>query len=271
MKKENPPSIDDLLHNSGVEVKHFSTKFMIATNLGKEVTIPVLKDVEKILQNDGNQDYAHRLVGHFNTGRQVQVENSDLNLPNMKKMVEVIEMMSTAYVQKFFSDISNGSRPFVGKAELNDMWINEQLQGDFNPLHSHKAASPAALSGVFYLSAPPELTEYGVRTNFSKEKPRTGADKSKPGWLQIVHDTQTIPDFNTFKSTGTMVIPPIPGSFVLFPKDTAHQVFPFKGDGRRICLAFNVNVWYEEVGITEWSNFMINVSRSEKFKNPEKK
>ena len=77
------------------------------------------------------------------------------------------------------------------------------------------------------------------------------------GWINLDYGSQTSPDLNNFKMPEKISIPPVPGYCILFPQDTAHQVYPFDGDGSRICISFNVNVWYDQTGITQWSDILL--------------
>ena len=243
-------SIDELLHRSNVKVIEHSSRFMFGTDLGDKMVEEILPDVKEILASDNSRDYSDHLAGQFHRGKQVKIEPDHVGkYESLQTLCSAIQTISTAYVERFVNRAFKGSRTFKGNIELHDMWANEQSAGDWNPLHAHGTASPAGLSGVFYLESPEQLLD------LSLEQP----SEEKHGWVQLVYGGQVMPDLTNFRLPENLIVPPTPGTLILFPKDQAHQVFPYLGEGTRTNIAFNVNVWYRQRGMTAWSDNLIRL------------
>ena len=86
-------------------------------------------------------------------------------------------------------------------------WVVSQYAGDFNPMHIHDAN----LSGVAFLKVPPA------------------------GCLEFLG---SVP--NHFANHSYLAKPEV-GDFYLFPSWLTHQVYPFRCEGERRSLAFNVH------------------------------
>lgn len=101
--------------------------------------------------------------------------------------------------------------------QMYDLWLNVQRQGDYNPTHTHGAS----FSGVIYLQVPPQVH----------------AD-SADGHL-CLHGPEEY-HLQSFRTGMAHYVMPEPGLFVVFPAWQPHSVLPFRGDGERWSLAFNV-------------------------------
>ncbi len=254
-------SIDELLHRSNVKVIEHASRFMFGTDLGDKMVEEVLPDVKEILAEENARDYADHLAGQFHRGKQVKIEPSHVGkYESLQNVCAAIQTISSAYVERFVNRAFKGSRSFKGNVELHDMWANEQSAGDWNPLHSHGTASPAGLSGVLYLESPKELLDFSLENG----------SETKHGWVQLVYGQQVMPDLTNFRLPENLIIPPTPGTLILFPKDQAHQVFPYLCEGKRINIAFNVNVWYRQRGMTAWSDNLIRLHEASEKKSSKK-
>ena len=103
---------------------------------------------------------------------------------------------------------------------------DSQWAGDFNPMHIHDSN----LSGVCFLKIPPKFNE-----EYDKEDHHPTA-----GWLEFIG---SIP--NHFARHSYLVKPEV-GDFYLFPSWMIHQVYPFRSEGERRSMAFNVHLTLEE-------------------------
>ena len=103
-------------------------------------------------------------------------------------------------------------------------WINCSPIGSHNTAHMHPGAE---ISGVFYISVPPECGKIVFRD------PRPQSEMSQ---LQYK-------DGKIFKALAPRFpVSPAPGNLLLFPSWLMHQVEPGGGkEGLRISMAFNVN------------------------------
>jgi uncharacterized protein (TIGR02466 family) len=102
-------------------------------------------------------------------------------------------------------------------------WVNVNRTGDFNSVHVHPGST---WSGTYYVDA------------------GDPADPDKGTQLHLVDPCQG--RSTTFLSGGEYSVPasvfirPKPGLMVLFPSYVPHLVFPHKGTGARISIAFNL-------------------------------
>ena len=106
------------------------------------------------------------------------------------------------------------------------VWAVSQYAGDFNPVHIHDAN----LSGVAFLKMPP-----GFEEEYKKEDHHPTA-----GCLEFLG---SMPNHFTRHS---YIAKPEVGDFYLFPSWLAHQVYPFRSEGERRSMAFNVHFKLEE-------------------------
>ena len=108
-----------------------------------------------------------------------------------------------------------------GKTIAFRVWTVSQWAGDFNPMHIHDSN----LSGVCFLKIPPEFDK-----EYEKEDHHPTA-----GCLEFIG---SIP--NHFARHSFLVKPEV-GDFYLFPSWLVHQVYPFRSEGERRSMAFNVH------------------------------
>jgi len=121
--------------------------------------------------------------------------------------------------------IQSVGAPF-NKIDLGSVWINYGYRGDFNPIHTHDSL----LSGTIYMHQDDSIMqemEQGSKT--------TRDTSSIPGMTHFVHDLNYHP-FNRFSYSNKF----IKGDLVLFPSWLSHWVNPFRSDGERVTIAFNI-------------------------------
>lgn len=100
--------------------------------------------------------------------------------------------------------------------ELEGCWIVDQRANDYQILHAHV---PNLLSGIVYLEIPAcmEMSTY------------------PDGILTLIEE-------NPF------IILPIAGHMYVWPAYMLHTVYPFRGEGRRLALSFNLRARRPEEG-----------------------
>lgn len=155
------------------------------------------------------KDYTPYLAGRITEGRQLGLPLEKLS----PQIAELLIALSYHYLEQLAGQ--QAERPQY-KLELLDLWMVEQKAGDFNPVHQHGGL----LAGIIYLQVPPEcdiMTKEGcLEFLFGRHNPMTA-------------------DF-----CGQRTIKPVPGDLYIFPAWLQHVVYPFKGEGSRICMPFNV-------------------------------
>jgi uncharacterized protein (TIGR02466 family) len=96
-------------------------------------------------------------------------------------------------------------------------WAVLMKEGDSNSPHIHP---DACLSGVYYVET---------------------VDKPFPqGCIEFINPVETLSFNELLRADSCFKISPAAGELILFPSYLTHYVYPFKGPGERICIAFNV-------------------------------
>ena len=154
-------------------------------------------------------DWSHNLAG--NVKKEVAIDQN--KIPNFPEFL--ITMAKQYYKHTIEKDPIEGSK--VGFR----VWVVSQYAGDFNPMHIHDAN----LSGVAFLKIPPKFNE-----EYEKEDHHPTA-----GCLEFLGSMP-----NHFARHSYIVKPKV-GEFYLFPSWLTHQVYPFRSEGERRSLAFNIH------------------------------
>ena len=149
-------------------------------------------------------------------------------------------ILSNGNVKSNLDDIIPGGPHTHWHSRVVDAWVVSQKENDYIPVHAHdKVASfdnlteSCKISGILYLKVPEQIER---NTN---DKAIRGA---KDG--QIVFTGMGGAD--SFSTTTALNIIPEAGRLYLFPSSLNHQVYPFKGEGERRSLSFNVDVISKE-------------------------
>ena len=101
---------------------------------------------------------------------------------------------------------------------IMDMWVVSQYAGDYNESHTHGGT----LSGILYLKVPEQINE-----------------KTQPdGWLIFHGGRPYSPESLQIKMTEKFL--PKVGDFYIFKSKQEHGVYPFRGEGERRSLSFNL-------------------------------
>ena len=101
--------------------------------------------------------------------------------------------------------------------QMIDLWLNVQRQGDYNPTHTHGGS----FSGVLFLQVPPQINGESFDGQLCFHGPEE--------W-----------HIQSFRTGMAEYVLPVPGDFYVFPAWQPHSVAPFRGEGERWSIAFNV-------------------------------
>jgi len=153
-------------------------------------------------------DWSHNLAG--NVKKEIAIDHNKI-----KGFPEFMVTMSDQYLTKVLPEWTTDAKVSFS------VWVVSQYAGDFNPVHIHDAN----LSGVAFLKVP-----LGFDEEYRKEDHHPTA-----GCLEFLG---SIP--NHFARHSYTVKPEV-GDFYLFPSWLAHQVYPFRCEGERRSMAFNVH------------------------------
>ncbi len=103
------------------------------------------------------------------------------------------------------------------RLQMIDLWLNSQQAGDYNPTHTHGGS----LSGVLYLQVPEQISEDSFDGQICFHGPED--------W-----------HIQSFRTGMAHYVCPVAGEFYVFPAWQPHSVAPFRGEGERWSVAFNV-------------------------------
>ena len=166
---------------------------------------------DKILEDEKlskELDWSHNLAG--NVKKEVAINHAEV-----RGLPEFLVTMSDQYIKKVIPD-------WAPSAKIScRVWVVSHFAGDFNPVHIHDAN----LSGVAFLKVPP-----GFEEEYKKEDHHPTA-----GCLEFLGSMP-----NHFARHSYIVKPEV-GDFYLFPSWLAHQVYPFRCEGERRSMAWNVH------------------------------
>ena len=154
-------------------------------------------------------DWSHNLAG--NVKKEVAIDQN--KIPNFP---EFMITMAKAYYKHTIN-----AEPVEGSKVGFRVWVVSQYAGDFNPMHIHDAN----LSGVAFLKIPP-----GYNKEYEAEDHHPTA-----GCLEFLGSMP-----NHFARHSYIAKPKV-GDFYLFPSWLTHQVYPFRSEGERRSLAFNIH------------------------------
>ena len=106
-------------------------------------------------------------------------------------------------------------------------WAVLMSEGDYNTPHVHPEAH---ISGVYYVEMPAAMEQSREQTGGSLTfyDPRPGAEMYQIRYRRMQHN-----------------LTPQSGDIVVFPSYHRHAVFPYRGPGERISIAFNARLTVE--------------------------
>ena len=171
------------------------------------------EEADKWLEKD--IDVSHTLAGEIKAGKQCQIE-----LPEWFNIKDII----LKYLKNQFFLKDNQVKNF----HVVDSWIVSQYAGDYNPVHAHGSD----ISAIVYLKVPPQIKK-SFETIGKNDQPCVD------GCIHFIFGQYHEPSLQNF---GPRIVLPEVGDMYVFPGYIQHAVYPFKGDGERRCISFNVNL-----------------------------
>tara|TARA_R110000851_G_scaffold29092_3_gene80506 strand:+ start:966 stop:1625 length:660 start_codon:yes stop_codon:yes gene_type:complete len=187
---------------------------ILKSSVPQVVIDAVNEKADTILQDNkksNDLDYSSNLAG--NVKKEVA-----LSLAEVKGLEVVVNKLATEYIMKLVPNQLDPEKTIMSYSS----WVVSQYAGDFNPLHIHDSQ----LSGVLFLKMPP---------NYEEEYRREDHYPSV-GCLEFLGSVA-----NTFAKHSWLVKPQI-GDLYLFPSWLSHQVYPFRSEGERRSMAFNIHL-----------------------------
>jgi hypothetical protein len=150
-------------------------------------------------------------------GQQIQVYPNDLNL-DVSWLTRWIELIGQGYLE-LVSQQSGAEELKYVTPKCVSIWTIKQSAGDYQEMHTHPGGH---LSGVIYVDAPePSLAGSASDGQFMLRLPFTK-------------------DISRFIMNDTWKYAPQAGTVTLFPSYLPHAVYPWRGEGSRTVVAFDI-------------------------------
>ena len=172
-------------------------------------------------------DWSHMLAG--NVHREIQVVLTSVEERNRvrdelkKKCILYYDMLlQQGTVMRLGAERDMKRAIGPEDLEFKGLWMVSQKAGDFNPFHSHGGD----FSSVVYLRLPPGLEE---EWNNEDHLPSVGAIE--------FFDGRPSP----FSQSNCMIRPKV-GTLLMFPSWLPHTVYPFRSEGERRSVSFNMAI-----------------------------
>ena len=146
-------------------------------------------------------------------------------------------ILSNGNVKSNLDDIIPGGPHTHWHSRIVDAWVVSQKENDYIPVHTHDKVDTQGesckISGILYLKVPEQIERNNTSIVIRGDKDG-----------QIVFTGMGGAD--SFSTTMQYNCYPEIGWLYLFPSTLNHQVYPFKGDGERRGISFNVDVISKE-------------------------
>ena len=111
---------------------------------------------------------------------------------------------------------------------LDNAWINDQSEGEYQVIHRHSGQLSIGLSCIIFLKVPDFGEEYT-----HEEQPMNGR-------------TSLVSNSGGLFNNSNITINPKVGSMFVFPYDIQHVVYPFRGKGIRRSMSLNIDLHYKK-------------------------
>lgn len=215
------PSFKAQANTAGNVFAAFPTVYYAKAHSGPEIDKlnEELKRIAYQLEQEQKSDLTSSIVGGHHSDRKL-FESGNWAVEELRKiiMADFASYIGNYWSQECIKPLNSfGLKEF--KVHLNG-WTMVIRDGDMSAPHLHPQAN---ISGTYYVSVPPGCEGNDQRGFLVLCDPRIRAGVS-PVLSQIT----------------SVRIPPKTGNIIMFPSYLEHYVLPFKGDGERISIAFNI-------------------------------
>ena len=146
-------------------------------------------------------------------------------------------ILSNGNIHSHLNTIIPGGPHTQWHSRIVDAWVVSQKESDYVPVHTHHLngahEESCKISGILYLKVPEQMkvdnNDIAIKGGRDGQILFTGMGGVDP-----------------FSTTMQYNIQPEVGWLYLFPSSLNHQVYPFKGEGERRGISFNVDVVSKE-------------------------
>lgn len=162
-------------------------------------------------------------IGSFSLYNRVNQEFKDFLIASAEKYAELLNI-------KALLENRGAKAPGKNEIKLTGCWGISNREHDYNPVHWHYGK----LSGVIYIKVPQQIIDGSREEEYGISEKHGISD----GRLEIIYGSSW--PF-AYHSIGHAKICPIEGDMYLFPAWMLHTVYPFKGEGERRIVSFNLD------------------------------
>lgn len=152
-------------------------------------------------------------------GQQIQVLPNELNI-DVSWLVKWLESIAQGYMDLVTAQSGQEDFKFC-RPQVVSIWTIRQHEGDYQELHSHPGGN---LSGNIYVTVP-EL-----------------APDSLPSDANLQFKLPQARDVTKFVMQDHWKCKPVAGNVILFPSHLSHTVYPWRGEGSRTVMAFDIRI-----------------------------
>jgi uncharacterized protein (TIGR02466 family) len=154
-------------------------------------------------------------------GQQIHVLPNELNI-DVAWLKTWLESVCQGYMD-IVTQQSGHKELELCKPIVGTVWTIRQESGDYQEMHNHPDGH---ISGIIYITAP-ELDEETKTTTDS----------------QILFQLPQARDIRRFVMQDHWKYTPTPGTVIVFPSHIPHTVYPWKGPGSRMVMAFDAKLY----------------------------
>lgn len=208
------------------KVTTFSNYGTIQTQLCNETIKVLWKLIDEAKNNPINMN--NTLAGQISSSLKLNKNSPELTHFCQK----IIPKMINTYIKNFASlpIKHNNNRTNDLSLELDELWVNFQKEGEFNPIHDHNGA----FSFVIWMKIPTSSIEQNETQIASNSNTKGLVSNFSFTYIDIL---------GNFRNQVYNMEKNIEGVMVMFPSRLNHQVFPFYNNkDTRISISGNLGV-----------------------------
>jgi len=183
-------------------------------------------------------DHSYGLAGRMEKGKQLTIDSKH---PQFKKFNKILLNSADEYIKSFrkyeIDNTSVSSLPDKWKLHFQHVWSIYQFEGDYNPIHYHDSLYDSTLSGFIHMNVPE-----GVAGIWNMNTAPSTNTRNIDGTTELLFNTNSPRSALDFRYPGNMFVIPTPGTYFMFPSWLNHTVYPFRGEGCRVSISWNIGI-----------------------------
>lgn len=206
-----------------------------------------------LINHKNYKDHSYTLAGQIKKGKQLLMPE---DAPELQVYYNMLTNATGSYYKNYLRNRGVTHDSYKLKAvQKQHTWLNSYYEGDYNPVHHHGTISPIGLSSFTFISTPDCIkpVEHGGKGRMAGEATNALDGHTILEWGYNYSGANSI---NNLESAQMSSIYPEEGVTYLFPCWMSHQVYPFRGAGKRITMGTNLSVWSNK----DWDRLGKNVS-----------